>query len=98
VDYAYEPEAWDILVRSDRAAPEEREFGIDANDPTPIHRIGIAVHKNERLGMICGENFPNILAGPDNTLFRELYRRTLPQSVDKSGTRKSGKCHSSEPA
>jgi hypothetical protein len=77
VDYAYEPEAWDILVRSDRAAPEEREFGIDANDPTPIHRIGIAVHKNERLGMICGENFPNILAGPDNTLFRELYRRTL---------------------
>jgi hypothetical protein len=77
VDYAYEPEAWDILVRSDRAAPEEREFGIDAYDPTPLHRIGIAVHRNERLGMICGENFPNILADQGNTLFRELYRRTL---------------------
>ncbi|MSV36055.1 MAG: hypothetical protein EXQ47_10750 [Bryobacterales bacterium] len=77
VDFAYEPRAWDILVRSDRAAPEAREFGIQAFDPTPLHRIGIAVHKNERLGMICGENFPNILAGQGNTLFRELYRRTL---------------------
>lgn len=77
VDFAYEPKAWDILVRSDRAAPEEREFGVDAYDPTPLHRIGIAVHRNERLGMICGENFPNILATPDSTLFRELYRRTI---------------------
>ena len=77
VDFAYEPEAWDILIRSDRAAPEEREFGIDAYDPTPLHRVGLAVHKNERLGMICGENFPNILQGRQNTLFRELYRRTV---------------------
>ncbi len=36
VDYAYEPQAWDILIRSDRAAPEEREFGVDAYDPTPL--------------------------------------------------------------
>lgn len=77
VDFAYEPQAWDILVRSDRAAPEEREFGIDAYDPTPLHRIGLAVHRNERLGMVCGENFPNILNGAGNTLFRELYRRTV---------------------
>lgn len=77
VDFAYEPKAWDILVRSDRAAPEEREFGVDAQDATPLHRIGIGVHKNERLGMVCGENFPNLLAAPDSTLFRELYRRTL---------------------
>ncbi|MEZ5353738.1 MAG: DUF6605 domain-containing protein [Bryobacteraceae bacterium] len=77
VDYAYEPKAWDVLLRSDRAAPEEREFGIDAYDPTPLHRIGIAIHRNERLGMICGENFPNILASPDGQLFREIYRRTL---------------------
>ena len=91
VDYAYEPQAWDILVRSDRAAPEEREFGVDAADPAPIHRIGIALHKNERLGMICGENFPNILAGQDNTLFRELYRRTLRDLLDraKPGNRES---------
>jgi hypothetical protein len=82
VDFAYEPEAWDILVRSDRAAPEEREFGIDAYDPTPLYRVGLAVHKNERLGMICGENFPNILQGQQHTLFRELYRRTLHYLLD----------------
>ena len=77
VDYAYEPRAWNILVRSDRAAPEEREFGIDAYDPTPQYRVGLAIHKNDRLAMICGENFPNILVGRQYTLFRELYRRTL---------------------
>jgi hypothetical protein len=82
VDFAYEPQAWDILIRSDRAAPEQREFGIDAYDPTPLHRIGLAVHKNDRLGMVCGENFPNILQDRRNTLFRELYRRTLRYLLD----------------
>ena len=82
VDFAYEPEAWDILVRSDRAAPEQREFGIDAYDPTSLHRVGLAVHKNERLAMVCGENFPNILRGSENTLFRNLYRRTLHYLLD----------------
>jgi hypothetical protein len=84
VDYAYEPQAWDILIRSDRSAPEEREFGVDAYDPTPLHRIGLAIHKNERLGMVCGENYPNILEGRENTLFRELYRRTLHYLLDGS--------------
>jgi hypothetical protein len=82
VDIAYEPQGWDVLVRSDRAAPEEREFGIDAYDPTPFHRIGLAVHRNERLAMVCGENFPNILANPGSSLFRELYRRTLHYLLD----------------
>ena len=82
VDFAYEPEAWDILIRSDRAAPEDREYGVDAYDPTPLHRIGLAVHRNERLAMVCGENYPNILAGRENTLFRELYRRTLHHLLD----------------
>jgi hypothetical protein len=77
VDFAYEPKAWDVLVRSDRAAPEEREFGVDARDPTPLHRIGIAVHRNDRLGMICGENYPNLLASADGAMFREIYRRTV---------------------
>jgi hypothetical protein len=77
VDIAYEPAAWDILIRSDRAAPEGREFGVDADDPTPFHRIGLAVHRNERLAMVCGENYPNILAGAENKLFREIYRRTV---------------------
>ncbi|MBS1830934.1 MAG: hypothetical protein JST93_36915 [Acidobacteria bacterium] len=84
VDFAYEPAAWNIIVRSDRAAPEDREFGVDAYDPTPLHRIGIAVHKNERLGMICGENFPNILAAPEATLYREIYRRTLRYLLDNA--------------
>jgi hypothetical protein len=82
VDYAYEPQAWDILIRSDRTAPEEREFGVDAYDPTPLYRIGLAVHKNERLAMVCGENFPHILHGAEYTLFRELYRRTLHYLLD----------------
>lgn len=86
VDFAYEPQAWDILVRSDRAAPEDREFGIDAYDPTPLHRIGLAVHKNERLAMVCGENYPNILHGSENTRFRELYRRTLHFLLDGART------------
>ena len=84
VDFAYEPQAWDILIRSDRAAPEEREFGVDAYDPTPLHRVGLAVHKNERLAMVCGENFPNILHDRRNILFRELYRRTLHHLLDGS--------------
>jgi len=82
VDYAYEPQAWDILIRTDRATPEEREFGVDADDPNPQHRIGLAVHKNERLAMVCGENFPNILRDRQYTLYRELYRRTLHYLLD----------------
>jgi hypothetical protein len=84
VDFAYEPQAWDILIRSDRAAPEQREFGIDAYDPTPLHRVGLAVHKNERLAMVCGENFPNILQRREHTLFRELYRRTVRYMLDSA--------------
>ncbi len=87
VDFAYEPQAWDILIRSDRAAPEEREFGVDAYDPTPLHRVGLAVHRNDRLAMVSGENFPNILEGRENTLFRELYRRTVHYLLDGAAAR-----------
>lgn len=82
VDFAYQPQAWEVLVRSDRAEPENREFGIDAYDPTPLHRIGMAAHRNLRLAMVCGENFPNILNNPGSTLYRELYRRTLRHYLD----------------
>jgi hypothetical protein len=81
VDFAYEPQVWDVLIRSDRSAPEEREFGVEAFDPTPLHRIGLAVHKNQRLAMVGGENYPNILNG-GHKLFRELYRRTLHYLLD----------------
>lgn len=82
VDFLYEPQAWNVLVRSDRAEPESREFGIDAFDPTPLHRVGLAVHNNLRLAVVCGENFPNILLSPANSRFRELYRRTLRYLLD----------------
>lgn len=89
VDFAYEPQAWDILVRSDRAAPEDREFGIDAYDPTPLHRIAMASHKNLGLMMVCGENYPNIMANPGSTLFRELYRRSVRYLMDRGGNWRS---------
>ncbi|MCW5976919.1 MAG: discoidin domain-containing protein [Bryobacteraceae bacterium] len=82
VDILYEPRAWDVLIRSDKAAPEGREFGIDAYDPTPFHRVGLAVHKNLRLGVASGENYPNILVDPANTRYRELYRRTVRYLLD----------------
>lgn len=82
VDIPYEPQAWDVLIRSDSAAPDEREFGVDAYDPTPFHRVGLAIHRNLRLGLVSGENFPLILNDSRNTLFRELYRRTLHYLLD----------------
>lgn len=84
VDIPYEPRAWDVLIRSDRASPETREFGIDAYDPTPFHRVGLAVHKNLRLGLVSGENFPNILANRESDEYREIYRRTLHYLLDGS--------------
>ncbi len=77
VDYPYEPLAWDVLIRSDRAEPESRENGIDAYDPTPLHRTGMAVHRNLQLGLLSGENFPNILGDPQYGRLRELYARML---------------------
>ena len=77
VDIPYEPHAWDVLIRSVDTAPEGREFGIDAFASIPIHRVGLAVHKNLRLAMLTGENFPNILADPANTRYREIYRRSI---------------------
>lgn len=77
VDIPYEPNAWDVLIRSAKSAPEGREFGIDAFDATSIHRVGLAVHKNLRLAMLTGENFPNILGDPANTRYHEIYRRSI---------------------
>ena len=38
-----------------------------------------------QLAMVCGENYPNILRDRGNTLFRELYRRTVHYLLDRSG-------------
>ncbi|MBI1357746.1 MAG: hypothetical protein GC160_25695 [Acidobacteria bacterium] len=84
VDYPYEPLAWDVLIRSDQAAPESRENDVDANDPTPLYRTGLAVHRNLQLGMLTGENFPNILGDPQYERLRELYGRMLDYLRERS--------------
>ena len=82
VDIPYEPHAWDVLIRSVDTAPEGREFGIDALASIPIHRVGLAVHKNLRLAMLTGENFPNILGDSANTRYHEIYRRSVRHFLD----------------
>jgi hypothetical protein len=47
-----------------------------------VHRAGLAVHKNLRLAMLAGENFPNIIGDPKHERLRELYRRTLRYLLD----------------
>jgi hypothetical protein len=89
VDVPYEPHAWDVLIRSLDAEPVGREFGIDAFDDTPIHRVGLAAHKNLRLAMITGENFPNILGDPANTRYHEIYRRIVRHYLETARSLKS---------
>lgn len=81
-DIAYEPRAWDILVRSEKAATEAGENFLERVNQPPFHRPGLAIHKNLRLALIAGESFTNRLADPDSSLFRELYVRTLRYLLD----------------
>ena len=76
-DMIYEPAAWDILVRSPDAETEPGEDFQERVKQPAFHRPGLSVHKNLRLAVVSGENFTGILDDPANSLFRELYRRTL---------------------
>ncbi len=76
-DMIYEPAAWDVLVRSLDAATEPGEDFQERVTQLPFHRPGLSVHRNLRLAVVSGENFTSILADPANSLFRELYRRTI---------------------
>ncbi len=76
-DMIYEPAAWDVLVRSPDAATEPGEDFQERVKQPPFHRPGLSVHRNLRLAVVSGENFTGILADPADSLFRELYRRTI---------------------
>jgi hypothetical protein len=81
-DIVYEPRAWDILVRSDRAATEAGENFLERVTQPPFHRPGLAIHRNLRLALIASESFTDRLADPNDSLFRELYVRTLRYLLD----------------
>jgi hypothetical protein len=81
-DMIYEPRAWDILVRSEKAATEAGENFLERVNQPPFHRPGLAIHKNLRLALVAGESFTNRLTDPNSSLFRELYVRTLRYLLD----------------
>ena len=78
-DIAYEPGAWDILVRSEKAVTEANESGLDRVNQPAFHHTGLMIHKNLRLAVISSESFTKRLAEP---LFQELYVSTLHYLLD----------------
>ncbi|MFN7997117.1 MAG: DUF6605 domain-containing protein [Bryobacteraceae bacterium] len=81
-DIAYEPGAWDVLIRSEQAATEAGENFLERVKQPPFHRPGLAVHRNLRLALIASESYTDRLADPNNPLFRTLYVRTLRYLLD----------------
>jgi len=76
-DMAYEPRAWDILLRSERAVTEANESGLERERQAAFHHTALMIHKNLRLAVVSSESFTNRLVDPQSRLFRELYTRTL---------------------
>lgn len=83
-EMAYEPAAWDILLRSERAVTESAENGLERVTQPAFHRPGLMAHKNLRLAVVSGENFTGILDDRSNTLFRARYTRTLRYLLDNA--------------
>jgi hypothetical protein len=83
-DIAYEPDAWDILLRSERAATDAMSNGLERVTQLPFHRPVLMIHKNLRLAEVSGEAFTGVLADPGGTLFRTLYARTLHYLLDSA--------------
>lgn len=81
-DMIYEPRAWDILIRSEKAATEAGENFLERVNQPPFHRPGLAIHKNLRLALVASESFTSRLADPNDSLFQELYVRTLRHLLD----------------
>jgi hypothetical protein len=81
-DMVYEPRAWDILIRSEKAITEANESGLDRVTQPAFHHAGLMIHKNLRLAVISSESFTNRLTDPRSTLFQELYVRTLHYLLD----------------
>ena len=89
-DTAYEPQAWNILLRSDRAPTEAMESGLERVTQPAFHRTALMVHKNLRLAVVSGEGFTNLLADPEDTLFQELYSRTPHHLLDSATELRDG--------
>jgi hypothetical protein len=83
-DIAYEPGAWDILLRSEKAATDVMSNGLERVTQVPFHRPVLMIHKNLRLAEVSGEAFTGVLADPRGALFRTLYARTLHYLLDSA--------------
>jgi hypothetical protein len=83
-DIAYEPAAWDILLRSEKADTDAMSNGLERVTQVPFHRPVLMIHKNLRLAEVSGEAFTGVLADPQGTLFRTLYARTLHYLLDSA--------------
>jgi len=83
-DMTYEPQAWDILVRSEKAVTEANESGLERVTQPAFHHTALAIHKNLRLALISSESFTRRLTDPDSALFRELYVRTFHYLLDSA--------------
>jgi len=89
-DVAFEPQAWNILLRSDRAVTEAMESGLERVTQPPFHHTALMIHKNLRLAEISGESFTNLLADPKCELFQRIYARTLHYLLDPAGALSHG--------
>jgi hypothetical protein len=83
-DIAYEPGAWDILLRSAKAATDVMSNGLERVTQLPFHRPVLMIHKNLRLAEVSGEAFTGVLADPHGALFQTIYARTLHYLLDSA--------------
>jgi len=83
-DMTYEPRAWDILLRSDRAVTEDEESGLARVTQPAFHHTALMIHKNLRLAAVSGEGFTTVLADPRGRLFQTIYARTLHYLLDSA--------------
>ena len=83
-DMTYEPQAWDILMRSEKAVSEANESGLDRVKQPAFHHTALAIHKNLRLALISSESFTHRLTNPESMLFREIYVRTFHYLLDSA--------------
>jgi hypothetical protein len=89
-DMTYEPRAWDILLRSDRAVTEAAESGLERVQQPAFHHTALMIHRNLRLAVVSGESFSELLADPQAELFRTIYLQTLHYLLDLSAPLANG--------
>ena len=70
VDYAYEPQAWDILIRSDRAAPEERSSAPIKLSGAPQGPPQAALPSERNVSLLLRRNRPYLITFAGSSPFR----------------------------